>query len=175
MYRGSVFPPPPPPEPPEKDALGDNMHAAFMKIGFIERSQRKVFATVFNQYGLHPSQGFALSLIVHRPGRSQRELADDMRIERATVTVTLQKLERGGFIRREPDPDDQRIMRIYPTEKGITAETAVTAEMTRFHDACDESLTPEQHQQLRALLQKLEDAVVNYQQRLIDQKESSQP
>ena len=37
MYRGSVFPPPPPPEPPEKDALGDNMHAAFMKIGFIER------------------------------------------------------------------------------------------------------------------------------------------
>lgn len=173
MHQGPKFRDAPPPGPPPVDQSDPN--AAFFKIGFIERSQRKIFAAVFSEYGLHPSQGFSLSMIVHRPGRSQRELADDLRIERATVTVTLQKLERGGFIRREPDPDDQRIMRIYPTEKGITAETAVTAEMTRFHDACDESLTPEQHQQLRALLQKLEDAVVNYQQRLIDQKESSQP
>lgn len=164
--RRNLDPPPPPPEdrPKPKES-----HRTFMKIGFIERSQRKIFAAVFSQYGLHPSQGFALSMVVHRPGRSQRELADDMRIERATVTVTLQKLERGGFIRREPDPDDQRVMRIYPTQQGIEAEHNITAEMDRFHAACIESLTPEQHEQLSGLLQKLEDAVVAYQQGLNNQ------
>lgn len=154
----------PPPGPPPMDR--SDPRRALMKIGFISRSQRKVFASVFSQYGVHPSQGFALSMIVHQPGRSQRELADAMRLERATVTVTLQKLERGGFIRREPDPDDQRVMRIFPTQKGIEAETNITSEIDRFHQACIESLDSEQRQQLSELLQKLEDAIIGYQEKL---------
>ena len=173
MNRSPVTPVPPVPGSP-MPRNGDS-HRAFMKIGFIDRSQRKVFATVFGQYGLHPSQGFTLSMVVRNPGRSQRELADDMRIERATVTVTLQKLERGGFIRREPDPGDQRVMRIYPTQQGIEAESNIKAEMERFHEACIEALSPEQHEQLTELLQKLENAVVAYQQSLNNQKESTQP
>jgi len=176
MHRDSEFPetspshehhgpaggPPPGPPPFEPN----DPRRSFMKIGFIERTQRKVFASPFGQYGVHPSQGFALSMVVHKPGRSQRELADDMRLERATVTVTLQKLERGGFIRREPDPDDQRVMRIYPTEKGIEAETSIGLEIERFHKACTDSLTSEQHHQLSDLLQKLEDAIIEYQEGL---------
>ncbi len=180
MHRDSEFPEPspnlihrgphhdphygPPHDPPKLER--SDPRRSFMKIGYIERCQRKVFASVFAQYGVHPSQGFALSVVVHKPGRSQRELADDMRLERATVTVTLQKLERGGFIRREPDPDDQRVMRIYPTEKGIEAENNIGKEIERFHRACIESLTLEQHQQLSDLLQKLEDAVMGYQETL---------
>ncbi len=164
MHQGPKFRDAPPPGPPPVDQSDPN--AAFFKIGFIERSQRKIFAAVFSEYGLHPSQGFSLSMIVHRPGRSQRELADDLRIERATVTVTLQKLERGGFIRREADPDDQRVMRIYPTEKGINAVNNITVEIQRFHEACAKSLTDEQRQQLLELLQKLENTVVDYLQGL---------
>lgn len=173
MPRGSKIPERPPfPDSPFPQ-VSDSRNI-FFKIGFIERSHRKIFASVFSQYGLHPSQGFALSMIVHRPGRAQRELADDMRIERATVTVTLQKLERGGFIRRELDPDDQRVMRIYPTEKGIEVETNITDEMERFHAACAEILTTEQRSQLIDLLQHIENSVIDYQQRLNRQKESSQ-
>lgn len=165
MYRGSAFPKPEPPAPnPEMER--DPLHRSFMKLGYIERCQRKVFASVFGQYGVHPSQGFALSMVVHKPGRSQRDLAEDMRLERATVTVTLQKLERGGFIRREPDPEDQRVMRIYPTEKGIEAENNISREIELFHQACLQSLTPEQHGQMTDLLQKLEDAIVGYQETL---------
>ena len=152
MHQGPKFRDAPPPGPPPVDQSDPN--AAFFKIGFIERSQRKIFAAVFSEYGLHP------------PGRSQRELADDLRIERATVTVTLQKLERGGFIRREADPDDQRVMRIYPTEKGINAVNNITVELQRFHEACAKSLTDEQRQQLLELLQKLENTVVDYLQGL---------
>ncbi len=151
-----------PPIKPELDQRDPRI--VFFQIGYIERTQRKIFAAVFSKYQLHPSQGFALSTIVRFPGRSQRELADAMRIERATVTVTLQKLERGGFIRREPDPDDQRIMRIYPTQKGIDAEAYITGEMKRFHEACSKALTEDESLRMRHLLQKLEDAVLQYQQ-----------
>ena len=62
-------------------------------------------------------------------------------------------------------------MRIYPTQRGIEAEASITAEMQRFHAACSESLTPEQHTQLIGLLQKLEDTVVAYQEGINSQKE----
>ena len=62
------------------------------------------------------------------------------------------------------DPDDQRIMRIYPTQKGIDAEAYITGEMKRFHEACSKALTEDESLRMRHLLQKLEDAVLQYQQ-----------
>ena len=135
----------------------------------LHSARRTAKDTLLTEYGLQNlGQPMLLSILRQKPdgtADSQRELADDLRIERATVTVTLQKLERGGFIRREADPDDQRVMRIYPTEKGINAVNNITVEIQRFHEACAKSLTDEQRQLLE-LLQKLENTVVDYLQGL---------
>lgn len=52
------------------------------------------------------------------PGpRTPAELADAAGVTRATMTGLVDTLERDGLVRREPDPDDRRMMSVRLTEK----------------------------------------------------------
>ena len=50
-------------------------------------------------------------------GRTPAELADSARVTRATMTGLIDTLERDGFVRREADTQDRRMMRICLTPK----------------------------------------------------------
>ena len=57
-----------------------------------------------------------------RPGvpagpRTPAELADAAGVTRATMTGLIDTLERDGLVRREPDPDDRRMMSVLLTLK----------------------------------------------------------
>ena len=49
--------------------------------------------------------------------RTPAELADAAGVTRATMTGLIDTLERDGFVRREPDPMDRRMMSVRLTEK----------------------------------------------------------
>ncbi len=161
-----------PPEPPEDDfAESDGMYV-FRHIGVIERMQRKVHRTIFSQYGLHPSQGIALMTIIHNPGQSQRELADQLHIERATLTVMVQKLEKGGFIERRPDPDDQRILRLYPTPKGCESDHETHEACRAFVEHCFTGIDEPARAILAQQLRTIEENINRFNAALIAKKES---
>lgn len=50
--------------------------------------------------------------------RTPAELADAAGVTRATMTGLVDTLERDGFVTREPDPDDRRMMSVRLTTKG---------------------------------------------------------
>jgi DNA-binding MarR family transcriptional regulator len=53
------------------------------------------------------------------PGpRTPAELADAAGVTRATMTGLIDTLERDGFVKREPDPDDRRMMSVRLTSRG---------------------------------------------------------
>ncbi|MDI1335561.1 MAG: MarR family transcriptional regulator [Lacunisphaera sp.] len=53
------------------------------------------------------------------PGpRTPAELADASGVTRATMTGLIDTLERDGFVKREPDPDDRRMMSVRLTLAG---------------------------------------------------------
>ena len=125
---GPDFGPPPPPgkEMPieEQEAPKDEpMSFRLMRrIEYTGRIHHMAFRSILQEDGLPPAQASALRFIIRTPGMSQRELADQLHIQRATVTVMLQKMERAGYVDRRPDPMDQRISRIYPTEMAIAQD-----------------------------------------------------
>lgn len=51
-------------------------------------------------------------------GLSQKELAKKMRITPPSITVMIRKMEAEGLIKKKQDEKDQRITRIYITDKG---------------------------------------------------------
>lgn len=54
-----------------------------------------------------------------QPGpRTPAELADAAGVTRATMTGLIDTLERDGYVKREPDPDDRRMMSVRLTPKG---------------------------------------------------------
>lgn len=50
--------------------------------------------------------------------RTPAELADAAGVTRATMTGLIDTLERDGFVKREPDPDDRRMMSVRLTARG---------------------------------------------------------
>ena len=54
---------------------------------------------------------------------SQKQLAQQLHISPATVANSLKSLERGGYVRKEPDPTDARRNQVYITDKGRRAVT----------------------------------------------------
>ncbi len=64
--------------------------------------------------GCHHPFVFCIS---KNPGMSQDEIARHICLNKSTVTRALAYLEEHGFVRREPDASDKRMLRVYPTEK----------------------------------------------------------
>lgn len=50
--------------------------------------------------------------------RTPAELADAAGVTRATMTGLIDTLERDGYVRREPDPNDRRMMSVLLTARG---------------------------------------------------------
>ena len=101
----------------EEDEKGkeNSLLSLFMKV------DRYFMAKCFGQMqglGIYPGQSPVLGMVSKKEGLSQKELAEILRIKPPTVTVSVQRLEKAGFLYKKPDEKDQRIARIYLTEKG---------------------------------------------------------
>ncbi len=68
--------------------------------------------------GVSAGTWFSLTLLACRDGMSQGELSQRFEIDPSRVTRLATRLEREGLLRRERDPEDNRVVRLYLTEKG---------------------------------------------------------
>lgn len=68
--------------------------------------------------GLYRGQPPILFALYEKDGRTQREIAEFMRIQASTATKMIQRMEKSGFIMRKSDETDKRKMRVFLTEQG---------------------------------------------------------
>lgn len=65
--------------------------------------------------GLTRSQWLALSRLARFPGVSLSSLAEMLEMEKAPAGRLIDRLEEGGWVRRQQDRADRRVKRLYPT------------------------------------------------------------
>lgn len=80
------------------------------------KSTRGAISPVLAGCGLHPGQDLLLSALWREDGIAQAELALRLGIEAPTVSRALERLERAGYVRREPGRGRSRS--VYLTEQG---------------------------------------------------------
>lgn len=68
--------------------------------------------------GVYPTQHRLLMELGGKPGISQVELAEKFDVSAAAITVSLKKLEKGGYISRLVNRADNRSNQVSVTEKG---------------------------------------------------------
>ena len=97
---------------------------------------RRRLGKVLNKYGLYSGQPLILHALERMPNSTQKELADALHISSATITTSLQRMEKAGFLTRASDLKDTRCKRITLTEKG----KSVCEECHQAFDQLDESM-----------------------------------
>ncbi|MVU75955.1 MarR family transcriptional regulator [Nocardia sp. ET3-3] len=104
---------------------------------------------------LTPAQAGLLRLLIAQPGRSQRELADELGMPPSRFVQFADKLEERELIERKRNPDDRRQHALYLTARGRAklGELAAVARESEQH-LC-RSLTPEEHAQLSEMLVRI--------------------
>jgi len=107
------------------------------------------------EIGLHKGQGFILFHLWHHDGIPQNVIAHAMHLSPATVTSMLQRMERDGWITRQRDADDQRMVRVHLTEKANALHEEVRVSFRDLEKDVTSVLTKDERKTLRELLIKL--------------------
>jgi DNA-binding MarR family transcriptional regulator len=107
------------------------------------------------EIGLHKGQGVILFHLWHHDGIAQNVIAHALHVSPATVTNTLKRMERDGWITRERDADDQRVVRVHLTEKARALHEEVRASFRDLEKEVTSVLTKGERETLRELLVKL--------------------
>jgi len=106
-------------------------------------------------FDVTPEQWGVLARLWEAQGRTQRELADCTCKDVATITRMLDVMEQKGLIRRERDPADRRVCRLFLTEAGAAAEGSLVPVVRGVIHEVFQCLPAEQLEALRRALETL--------------------
>lgn len=91
----------------------------------------------------------------HPEGLAPSAMADRAGVTRGTITGLLDGLERDGFVRRAPDPEDRRALLVHLTEAGKGRVQTLLGEHAQWIDGLFASFSAAERRQLSRLLVKL--------------------
>ncbi len=93
----------------------------FMKyIGEIWRCSALFRTEQYEKLGIGCYQDLYLIEICEKPGITQEEISAALFVHKSNVARQVASLEEKGMAERRIDPSDRRILRVYPTEKGLS-------------------------------------------------------
>lgn len=98
------------------DMISDKELADMMRK--FSRRQRKLYHSRLDKTGVYNSQCRLLMILVNNPDISQKELASRLSISPSAVTVSIKKLEKDGYLKRNTDKADNRCNNVYLTHEG---------------------------------------------------------
>lgn len=138
----------PRPERPALEATVDSFYAASALLDAMR-------LRVWDRERLTVTQLRMLVFLSEEEGLSNAELAERLFVTRPSVSALLERLERGGFIRREVAPDDRRGIRIWLQDRGREAVSSLRAESREYARELMEPLSDEELDEIRRALDKL--------------------
>ncbi len=97
------------------------------------------------QYGV-------LAVLHRRPGASQRDLCDELDLDRSTIAALVARLQRKGTIERVRDTDDRRRNTLRLTAAGEKELTRLRPRVDRVEEALTAGLSARDREELRRLL-----------------------
>lgn len=103
--------------------------------------------------------------ICRNPGISQEQLARRICVNKSNVTRHLSALEQSGYVTRTADPDDRRVMQVWPTAKAEAMFPRVRSLMQEWEEELLSDFTEEEKNSLLSLMER----VMNRAAALVDQ------
>ena len=130
----------------------ESLHYLLMKTNAMFNRRILVQA---GQLGLTAGQPKVLECLSRCGEADQRTIASYCEIEPATVGSILLRMEQEGLVLRRQRDEDRRARFVSLTERGSQAAKEMAEGFRRVDEGAERALTPQELEQLKALLQKL--------------------
>jgi DNA-binding MarR family transcriptional regulator len=124
-------------------------------LGQAHLAHRQIAQGELSSLGLRPKEFGALSVLVREGAMSQRRLGERTGLDRTTMVVVADGLERKGLAERQRNPDDRRAYALRPTAKGRRVLRRATAAAKRAEAQFLAAIPASERQRFKKLLRKL--------------------
>jgi MarR family transcriptional regulator, organic hydroperoxide resistance regulator len=111
-----------------------------------------------NSYGISMSVGFIL-LHIDKEGTPSTQLGPRMGMEPTSLSRTLKTMEEKGFIRREEDKTDKRVVRIFLTEQGLEARYIARDVIFEFNNKVQTRISKEHFEIFQSVITEVQKIV----------------
>lgn len=125
-------------------------------LAIASRSVNALYRPILEPYGLTHPQYLALLALWGRSPRSVKDLGEALRLEPATLSPLLKRLEAAGLVTRQRSASDERVLDIALTEAGAALRSEAETVPPRIIDRLGMSL--DELEDLRASLWRVIEA-----------------
>jgi DNA-binding MarR family transcriptional regulator len=106
-------------------------------------------------YGLTNVQFLILGVLGEEDGLSAGEIGQRLVLDSATLSGTLDRMSDNGWIRKEPDPHDRRVVRVFLAAKARQLNDSLHVERVEGNQEVLKNLSLEEKILLKRLLRDL--------------------
>ncbi len=107
-------------------------------------------------YGLTPIQHLILEALWHEEGLSAGDIGKRLLLDGATLSGVLDRMSESGWIIKETDSEDKRILRIHLTKKSKGLKNSLMGERKQANEEILRDLTLEEKINIKRLLRDVQ-------------------
>jgi DNA-binding MarR family transcriptional regulator len=125
------------------------------RINSLQRRFRHAHEETLREWELTWGEWKVLASLRHGESSSPGELCEELELSSGAMTNRLDHLEEAGLVRRVPDPNDRRGVKIELTDTGRSVWTESTSAQAQKEIVVASALTKREQKELNSLLRKL--------------------
>lgn len=134
----------------------EDMDLVLVPVGLAFKKMLKAFE---RDTGVSVGKYFVLRMLARKDGISQGEVWHRFDVDPSRITRLAKSLEKEGLVRRERDPEDNRVVRMYLTQEGHRMIYEFSGRHERFDRRVHEAVSEEDLGELRRILGTLTEAM----------------
>ncbi len=138
------------------------MYDVFVLMQEVMRHSHKLMHKNLEPYGLYKGQPKILGLLSHHESLSKKEIAERFKLAMPTVTKTIERLEKNGFVSTFQDSKDKRRTLVRLTEKGQSIHHELIEFKKSYSETIFEGISDHELSQMKAVLEKVKSNVLEY-------------
>jgi DNA-binding MarR family transcriptional regulator len=112
---------------------------------------------MMDEIGLYRGQGMLLKYLSRFDGQTHSEIAEKLEISPAAVTKVIKRLEEQHYLKRQPDPKDERISRVFIQPEGLKTIEEINRLFQQLDDVTFLGFSEDELEQLRGFLNRIQE------------------
>jgi len=138
------------------------MYDLFVLLQEVMRHNHKLLHKNLEPYGLYKGQPKILGLLSHHKALSKKDIAERFKLAMPTVTKTIERLEKNGFVSTFQDSSDKRRTLVKLTDKGREVHDDLISFKKSYAEIIFDGISEEELLQMKSVLEKVKLNVLEY-------------